>query len=52
MTIHVVGNCTIDLILTVERFPAPGETSDRHWDTPRDRGQGGEPGGCGAAVWG
>lgn len=26
MTIHVVGNCTIDLILTVERFPAPGET--------------------------
>ena len=26
MTIHVVGNCTIDLILAVERFPAPGET--------------------------
>ena len=26
MTIHVVGNCTIDLILEVDRFPAPGET--------------------------
>jgi ribokinase len=26
MTIHVVGNCTIDLILTVERFPSRGET--------------------------
>ena len=26
MTIFVIGNCTIDLILTVERFPAPGET--------------------------
>jgi ribokinase len=26
MTIHVVGNCTIDLILSVDRFPAPGET--------------------------
>ena len=26
MTIHVVGNCTIDLILAVDRFPGPGET--------------------------
>ena len=26
MTIYVIGNCTIDLILSVERFPAPGET--------------------------
>ncbi len=26
MTIHVVGNCTLDLILEVDRFPAPGET--------------------------
>lgn len=26
MTIHVVGNCTIDLILSVDRFPTPGET--------------------------
>ena len=30
MTIHVVGNCTIDLILSVERFPAPGETLIAH----------------------
>lgn len=26
MTIHVVGNCTVDLILAIERFPAAGET--------------------------
>ena len=26
MTIHVVGNCTLDLVLAVDRFPAPGET--------------------------
>lgn len=32
MTIHVVGNCTMDVIFAVDRFPAPGETliaSDR-----------------------
>ena len=34
MTIHVVGNCTIDLILTVERFPASGETLIASWDAP------------------
>ena len=26
MTIHVVGNCTMDVIFAVDRFPAPGET--------------------------
>lgn len=26
MTIHVVGNCTIDLVFRLQRFPEPGET--------------------------
>jgi len=26
MTVHVVGNCTMDVIFGVDRFPAPGET--------------------------
>lgn len=26
MTIHVVGNCTVDLLFQLQRFPEPGET--------------------------